>query len=569
MGSADTASLLQTATAQFESGDKTAGERTLSQCLTSDPENPAVLDFAARVSMAKGDAVTAESYARRAVTKQTLAGYVLTLAETLKAQRKLQEALNLYAKIIEKLPNEPRSLYAMGEIYEEANERERAIACYERILDVVPGGDVSTAIKLSYLLTGPDLQRGMAALEKSRPAKDRGLKHQVTFLNHYVIYKEWAERYKHGQLVGHVSSLSESFFTYAAKERDELERAVDEFLKEEPHNKNANGIKAACLLSKGKRIEAEQFYRKAAEKGAASVIANVVFAPDFYRRLEAMTDDELTATLPPVEEIRSAAFSDAPIIYLSCNYEYFSDFARPMILSVDTAMPKAQIHLHIMDASDSGLDAVRTFCARLKNTTIAVTAERTGVDPTDLMARRSYYHAIRFVRLLVHLQKYRRPLWLMDVDAIMNRDPKPMFDSIGDADVAFRVRPGRWEPWNQFNASVIGWRPTPAAIHYLRLIAAYIADFHGKGQLRWGIDQLAMFGVHEYLKDEGRAPKIHLLGDKALDYDYQEDGFVWGSSGRGKFVQIKQIEKGKTSGTDPKSAKYFDAFRKYVLMLNS
>ena len=44
----------------------------------------------------------------------------------------------------------------------------------------------------------------------------------------------------------------------------------------------------------------------------------------------------------------------------------------------------------------------------------------------------------------------------MDVDALFWRDPRALYEALGADDVAMRIRPGRLEPWNQFNACIVG-----------------------------------------------------------------------------------------------------------------
>jgi hypothetical protein len=151
----------------------------------------------------------------------------------------------------------------------------------------------------------------------------------------------------------------------------------------------------------------------------------------------------------------------------------------------------------------------------------------------------------------------------MDVDALLHNDPNPMFAAMGSADAAFRVRPARWEPWNQFNASVMAIAPTPRGTRYLRTIAAYISDCFQNGGLRWGVDQLAMYAVYANIRDLGEDPSIHLLDDRAVDYTYFDDGFVWCNSGGGKFMQLKMLAKENFDATELDRPRYLEALKVY------
>jgi hypothetical protein len=120
------------------------------------------------------------------------------------------------------------------------------------------------------------------------------------------------------------------------------------------------------------------------------------------------------------------------------------------------------------------------------------------------------------------------------------------------------------EPWNQFNACVVGAGTTPASYEYFRLIAAYLAYFFQRKSLRWGIDQLAMYGVFADMQDLGRAPALALLGAREVDYDYRDDGFVWCNSGAGKFQHLQRISKpGSLPLADFTENRFVGVFEKY------
>lgn len=563
MAHTDAQRLLEDAARELQSGNLPGGIQLLDRVLALDPGNAAALDLSARTDLATGRADQALVKAQKAVGLQSIAPYVLTLAEALKAQGNHQLAGKYFTKVLAKLPREPRALLGLGEIYEQAGYRRLAIKAYRSLLDIQPK-NLAVAIKYSNLLPIPELTEGWARVEAARPTPDASAQTHLTYYNHAVVYKEWAERARRNLMPYHATRLDEMFFSYAAAERDVYEATADRVLGIDAANKAALTAKAIALFSRGRRTDAEPYFFEVAKSRADTVYENIVFAPPFYRSLEALADADLERGLPPLVEVQRAAFDGAHVIYLSCNYGYFVDFARTMLLSIDATAPGAQIHLHIMDGSDEEWAKVKAFCAGLTQTRIAISAERPGVDQLGTMAARCYYHAIRFIRLHHHLAVYGKTLWLMDVDALMHRDPAPMFAAMGAADAAFRARPGRWEPWNQFNASVMAIAPTERGRLYLRLIAAYIAHFQAQGTLRWGIDQLAMYAVHEFLKDEGRAPTVHLLDDRAVDYECYDDGYVWCNSGRGKFIQLKLLEKGVDTSIDPDRAKYFDALKRYA-----
>ncbi len=134
------------------------------------------------------------------------------------------------------------------------------------------------------------------------------------------------------------------------------------------------------------------------------------------------------------------------------------------------------------------------------------------------------------------------------------------FSGRGGADVAMRVRPGRLEPWNQFNACMVAVRPTENGLRYIHAVSAYIAHFYTTGELPWGIDQLPMYSAFHDLQRRDLAPTLHFLDETVLDYGYRDEGIVWCSSGSTKYTALnrEQVE------NDPDATAFDRAFARYV-----
>ncbi|MBL8644788.1 MAG: hypothetical protein JNK21_12700 [Rhodospirillaceae bacterium] len=557
------ADLAAQATAAAQSGQFELAARLAEQHVQAAPQDAKGLDLAARIMLLCGRADASEAYARRAIAAQPIVSYGLTLAEALKARGFLAGAESFFASVLQNTPNDERALIGMAEICEATDRADQARGFYQSALAVNPT-NMAAAIKYSKLLPPDDLPKGLKALVRAKPDQSVSPKLQLVFLNHYVPYKEWADRAGRRLMPYHCSSLDELYFDAAAKDRDAYQRIAEEVLKQEPDHLDAIGGLAACLCSRGKLDESGAAFAKLAALRPGGIFDAVNFDPKFYARLQKVSDAALTKGLPPVETVVAQKFKKKPIVYLSCNYAYYQQFARPMLRSINAKSKGAQVHLHVMDTAAAEGQEIAAFCKGLKDIAVAVSTEYPGLAQGDLATARGYYHAIRMVRLYGHLKHYKQTLWLMDVDALVHNDLGPLFKSIGDADTAFRARPGRWEPWNQFNASVFAVAPTEGGLRYLRLIAAYVADFYQRGGLRWGIDQMAMYGAYAYLAKQGAAPMPYLLNDRAVDYEYNDDGFVWCNSGAVKFVQVEEIAKKSQKLGRVGYGKYLNSLQEYV-----
>ena len=75
-----------------------------------------------------------------------------------------------------------------------------------------------------------------------------------------------------------------------------------------------------------------------------------------------------------------------------------------------------------MDCSDNQASEILEWTSKFSNHNFALSIETSGVDTNDSIALANYYHAIRFVRYYQFRTIYEGPLWLVDADAIINKD---------------------------------------------------------------------------------------------------------------------------------------------------
>ncbi len=539
-----------------QAGDLASAESSLKQCITLDPKHALAMLNLGIVLMNRGSLAEAEKMLIRSVTLQGTVESISALATVFDLNGKPDRAQECYWAILKAAPSHVPSILKLAEISNRMFDRTSARKLYRQAWDIDPA---SLGAGIGYALASFDdtPAETSAAMDKLLGAANSDAAKADVYLN-LLPYKEFHERMNRGLAPYHAASLDELFFKFA--ENDHA-RFLDLSLREvekNPGDPAAAARKFYALFSARDRFGAEECLRGFVKTFPEHIYENVAFDAAFYRQLETFGDLELTKGLPPVTDLIEADFGNEPIAYLACNYDYFAEFAAPMIRSLAEMSPGAQVHLHVMDAEQAELEQLPVFCREMNSLKIAVSVEQPGVSKKKNRIARSYYHAIRFIRFYHHLKQHRLPLWLMDVDAVFNRDPRELYRSLGQNDAAFRARPGRLEPWNQFNACIVGAAPTEKSLRYFRLVAAYIAHFFQQDRLRWGIDQLAMYGVHEFLRDSNEAPGLTLLDNQAIDYSYREDGIVWCNSGKQKFAQIDSSLQG-----DPLQKRYIDRFRKY------
>ena len=556
---------LESAQILVNQGNLQGAADILQQLLALDTRNAAALILAAKVALQAGRFDSALGFAQRAVQVHPLVEYVLTLADVFKRCGNLTEAERHFLLIQKQVPEDYRALIGLAEVYEQAGYRRDAIKYTELALTKV--FDTDLLRRFQKLVPYIESSRVLSILERWRPSESAAVEKRAKFDFYLIVAKEASERAKRG-LPSYARSPSELFFNYSGSERDSLEAMVDTALRQnstDPHD--LGFIKASCLLSRGQREAASSYYQRKAAEGHKSIFKNIIFDDEFYLSLKSKRDDDLFHRLPPLMTVATPQFSDDGVIFLSCDVKYYLNFARPLLLSLNHVGLMNQVHLHIMDASDGELATARSFCSKLTNLTIGISAEISPARADGHQAARNYYHAIRFARMLEHIAIYKKTLWLMDVDGLFHRDPRPVLDSIGDADISLLGHTGRWEPWSQFNASMVGIRPTPKGTDFLRLVAHYIFDFYTRGELNWGIDQAAMFGVHEFLYYQESGLKVRMLPETVIDGQCLNDSVVWSNGGIGKFLQAGELLNATKGPPDSPRIRYSQLLKKYTEQL--
>lgn len=531
--------LLVEAEALRVAGDLAAAEQLLRSGLQAHPGEPRLIFNLALILHSLKRSQEAEELLRTLTVGPPETP--LLMGDIQEALGRQNDAFRSYKEALKLMPRSYQVLMKLGALKEKMGDKPGARDCYRDAMDLRP---LDWAATTSYILAIWDKDPGLA-VKAAEELLDGAQTPDERFraLEFNICRKEWWERIRRGQMPYHAERVDELFFTYASDYVKEFHELAQQRVNDDPTNIHWLRKLASARFCAKDRIGAGEIWETLAKYSKESILENVRLAPKFYDELRKFTDADLTRGLPPMIEVAPPVPDPNGVLYLSCNFTYFQAFALPMIVSARERSPQTAVHVHIMDADEAQTSAAAAFLQRLAPLRFALTIERPGLQKAPQHQARSYYHAVRFIRYYQHLLDYNCPLWLMDVDAVINTDLSDLFSKLKGVDLSMRIRPGRMEPWNQFNACVVGASTSPASIEYIRLTAAYLAHFFQNGNLRWGIDQLAMYGVYADMNDRGTAPTLALLGEREVDYDYRDDGFVWCNSGAGKFKHLQRISK--------------------------
>lgn len=555
--------LMQEGGAALRSGNLLEAEQRYREARELAPENPLASHQLALILFNTSRHAEAEQILIEAANRGALPASLLLLAEIFKRADRDADVMRCYEIVLKRDPLNYDALMGLAPLKSKTGDTSGATECYRRALEGRPG-DFAATEKYTDAIWDTDRDTCVALREQLLASTGNHPTRRIEALRLLICHKEWAERIRHGQMPYHASSLDELFFHYAADNVKDLAAASADLVAAQPNNVGAHSSLATALFCLGDRHGAEAQFDAIAQHLHGSIYENVKFAPGFYDELRRFTLQDVLRDLPPLLNLTPPAASGGGVLYLSCNFAYFHAFALPMIVSLREKSPRTPVHVHIMDADEAQTSFAYAFLEKLSPVKFALSVERPGLQNAPKAEARSYYHAVRFIRLFQHMEIYNGPLWLMDVDALINSDLAGLFSALDDRDVAMRIRPGRIEPWNQFNACVVGVSTKKASREYFRLLAAYVAYFYQQKRLRWGIDQLAMYGVFADMHDRGEAPSLALLGEREVDYTYREDGYVWCNSGAAKFQHLARLSNRQSAPpAGSGSNRFVPVFEKY------
>lgn len=533
-------SLLAEGVAAFQRGDLAAAERLFRQGHDLVPGHHAFLNNLGVALHRQGRTAEAEPYLLQAAEAGAGEEAWLLLAQIQEAKGNDGAALPWLKRIVKFNPSSAAAWLLLGNIRSRQGDPSAARECYRQALEA-DQYNVAAARAYSNAIWAQDPEQAVAVMTRVVDAPGVQPETQAQVLETLVSQIEWWERTRRGLSQDHADRLDELFFTFGRDRLAQYEALAERALAANPADQRARARLGIARFCRGDRHASEALFRSAPERTRGTVFEAVRFAPPYHAQLRAMPEPALMENLPPCVEVTPPEPDPAGVLYLACDALYLKAFALPMLCSLAEKSPRTPVHLHVFDLTEGEITLLTAFCQSLAPLRFAVSVESPDFTGAPIMEARNYYHAVRFIRFHAHMRLYQCPLWMTDVDALVNRDLGELFAMLNDHDIAMRIRPGRLEPWNQFNASLIGASPTARALAYHRQIAAYVADFHGSGGLQWGIDQLAMYAVFADLQDLGAAPSVALLGAQAVDYSYRDDGFIWCNSGGKKFQHLRRI----------------------------
>jgi FkbM family methyltransferase len=137
--------------------------------------------------------------------------------------------------------------------------------------------------------------------------------------------------------------------------------------------------------------------------------------------------------------------------------------------------------------------------------------------PKGLIAKPvAHFQSVRFQNLGALVSKLGRPVFVSDIDLLLQRGVSDLVECCSDADVVFNENLGNTNPGSRLTANLVLVRPTDNTQMMLRFLQAYLTKALGGAEVSRWIDQFGLVMARHHLRRHGAEPKIGYF-DTATD----------------------------------------------------
>jgi len=274
-------------------------------------------------------------------------------------------------------------------------------------------------------------------------------------------------------------------------------RAGWRWLRVEPKTPLAAALVGYHVYRRGRLILASRLQaRFSARFTAAEIAANAelgywsMFRADdaFFAGLPPV--DAVIARLPALETLVDAQDGAEPAILVSGDDVYVRRFGPDLLRSIATHSPGASVVLHLVAPTAGTLGLVEEW-RRHYPLALAVSRERPDLSGWPAPRRSTYFACVRFISAFQWHQRLRRPLIVLDLDAVVRSDLRRLTSDMVDQVLGLMLDKRRRGPFREILVGFDHYNDTPLAERFLATVSAYIGHFLLDGEPRWMLDQAA------------------------------------------------------------------------------
>jgi FkbM family methyltransferase len=193
---------------------------------------------------------------------------------------------------------------------------------------------------------------------------------------------------------------------------------------------------------------------------------------------------------------------------------YGSHYIRSILEHCDVS---CLIILHVIGGAENlrdlaqsvGIESDRLIFAGDRFDAGRVTTKCYDTPPRGLISRPvAHFQSMRFIRLGVLLEQLKLPVFVSDIDLLLQRGVEDLLQRCADADVVLNENTQNTSAGSRFTANLLLVNPTDNAALFLRFLQSYLEKaLSGPEVSRW-IDQFALILARHHLALHGTSPRI-------------------------------------------------------------
>ena len=161
----------------------------------------------------------------------------------------------------------------------------------------------------------------------------------------------------------------------------------------------------------------------------------------------------------------------------------------------------------------------------------AVTTKCYDTPPKGCIAKpAAHFQSVRFTRLNAFLQKLKLPVFVSDIDLLLQQGMKDLLERSSATDIVLNENLASANAGSRLTANLLLLNPTENAGRFLRFLKIYLEDFLSRAEVTRWIDQFGLMLARHHLLKHGKTPRIEYF-DTAKDINnlmypsYQENPY--------------------------------------------
>ncbi len=206
--------------------------------------------------------------------------------------------------------------------------------------------------------------------------------------------------------------------------------------------------------------------------------------------------------LSPAAEFHGPAAVEAGekfIFYAACDERYLDRFGEETTRALDATGARTIFHLHVVDPTaelGAKIERLRAACASLD---VRYSSERVAGDWRQGYERASYYACSRLVRLPEVFARYRRDVFMWDMDTKEVKDLARLVEAMAGYDLGyFEMKNTR--PSLICHLAAVYYAHTPAGVRLADVTAKHVLAKLARIPAYWLLDQSSLYCASRYLQ---------------------------------------------------------------------